>query len=151
MRCFNSIFPLLLLCIVSCDRAAVAPSVSHQGTYLYQAFDSTGTLIVKGWIEIKINESVPPDDENNYFPIDGKWYLDKIGDPENIGMQVGEGSLIGTIEQDDIRVNLNPGWADNNVFLNGKINGNEITGHWYYSTFVGAINGGAFKATKWGF
>ena len=116
--------------------------------FQYQAFDSTGTIVVDGWLIFKVNHSIPPDEEVNYLPISGEWHFSKIGNPVNIGNQTGDGNLNGTIEEDQIWINLNPGIADDNVVLNGKINGRIIKGHWYYSIFVGAINGGSFKAVK---
>jgi hypothetical protein len=45
-------------------------------------------------------------------------------------------------------LDLNPGWADNNVLLDGALNGSTWTGRWSYSTLGGALNGGSFTAGK---
>jgi len=45
-------------------------------------------------------------------------------------------------------INLNPEWADNNVFLEGTIDGNKITGNWVYSGFGGVMNHGTYSAEK---
>ena len=148
MRHIKFILPIFLLCYVSCKKDTSPISATPPNAYEYQAFDTTGTLVVNGWFKFKVIETDPSDDEVNYLSIEGEWHLNKIGDPENIGKQVGDGILNGTIENDKIWVNLNPNIADDNVILHGNIDGKKIEGHWYYSIFVGAINGGPFKAEK---
>ena len=148
MNNFKFIFPIFLIFFISCNRGTFDPSAPQPGTYVYKAFDSTGILIVEGWLKFKVDDSIQPDDDMNYLPIEGVWHLNKIGNPGHIGDQVGDGILKGTIEDDKIWINLNPGWADNNVYLNGKLDGNKFDGEWFYSTFVGAINGGPFQYRK---
>ncbi len=109
------------------------------GLYHYSAFDTLGVKIVEGTFSIEYGDSIS---------ISGDWDFEKIGNPENIGPQTGEGALIGTIEEDEFHSELNPYMADNNVSLVGIIDGNKITGDWYYSGFAGIINYGAFRAEK---
>ena len=134
-------FAILFLAItsISCNKDTSPLSSTPDGAFEYQSFDTSGTQIISGWIDIDLA------DTNN---IQGNWKLSKIGDPPNIGHQVGEGSLDGSIKNKNIYINLNPGIADDNVILNGILKNKTIEGHWYYSTFVGAINGGNFKAVK---
>ena len=80
--------------------------------------------------------------------ISGAWDFNVIGSPENIGPQTGEGEYIGTVENNLLWINLNPEWADNNVHLDGTIDGNKITGNWVYSVFAGSMNHGTFSAEK---
>ncbi len=80
--------------------------------------------------------------------ISGEWNFSAIGNPVNIGPQTGEGEYIGTIENNKLRINLNPEWDDNNVNLVGIIDGNTISGDWIYSGFPGALNYGTFTAKK---
>jgi len=148
MNHLKILFSILLLCLVSCTKDTSPTSSIPKDAFQYQAFDSTGTIVVDGWLKFKVNPSLSPAEEMSYLAISGEWHFSKIGNPVNIGHQVGDEILKGTIEDDQIWINLNPGIADDNVVLNGKINGRIIEGHWYYSIFVGAINGGSFKAEK---
>ncbi|MCH7763156.1 MAG: hypothetical protein IIB95_05365 [Candidatus Marinimicrobia bacterium] len=107
--------------------------------YQYSSFDSLGVKIVEGTFSIEYGDTIS---------ISGEWDFEKIGNPENIGPQVGEGHLIGTIENDDFFAELKPEWIDNNVHLVGIIEGNKISGNWYYSGFAGIINDGTFIAEK---
>jgi hypothetical protein len=66
----------------------------------------------------------------------------------DIGPQVGEGSLIGSIINSSISIELNPQFRDNNLGLAGTINDNIIEGKWYWSSFPGLTNWGTFKAIK---
>ncbi len=81
--------------------------------------------------------------------INGTWSIKaKDGFTQNeIGPQVGSGQLSGSIKNDQLYVNLNPGWTDNNVSLNGHY-GSEIRGGWYWSTISGARSSGSFILKK---
>ena len=76
----------------------------------------------------------------------GEWQLDAVGDPQNIGLQVGEGWLIGTVNQDTIWINLNPDWDDNNVYLDGILQDSSFSGQWTWAGFPGVFNYGTFIA-----
>jgi hypothetical protein len=110
-----------------------------EGSYTYTAYDSTGVKIVEGWMKLVFDDSVN---------VSGKWNFKKIGNPENIGPQVGSGKLVGWFDEPTISINLNPNWADNNVFFHGDYSENIIEGEWMYSGFPGVINKGMFKAVK---
>ena len=45
-----------------------------------------------------------------------------------------------------IGIDLNPGVADNNVFLSGTFQGDTIRGEWSFSGFPGVISEGTFIA-----
>jgi hypothetical protein len=68
------------------------------------------------------------------------------GDPNQIGPQVGQGSLTAEREDDELRINLNPQMADNNVLLIAAIEDGSLRGRWEYSTFAGVRGGGTFDA-----
>jgi len=109
------------------------------GTYTYTGFDSMGVKIVTGWIKIVFDDSTH---------ISGEWELDKIGDPQNIGSQVGSGNLVGILENNQLFVNLNPDYVDNNVFLTCPYDDQKLTGKWNYSGFPGIINYGTFVGER---
>ncbi|MCH8069152.1 MAG: hypothetical protein IID16_07820 [Candidatus Marinimicrobia bacterium] len=108
-----------------------------QGTHRYIAYDSTGVTIVDGFLTIIFEGS---------NQLGGEWQLDAVGDPQNIGLQVGEGWLIGTVNQDTIWINLNPDWDDNNVYLDGILQDSSFSGQWTWAGFPGVFNYGTFIA-----
>ena len=109
------------------------------GAYAYTGYDSTGVKIVTGWIKIAFEDSIH---------LSGEWELDKIGDPQSIGPQVGEGNLVGNLENNQLSLNLNPDYIDNNVFLICPYDDKKLTGKWFYSGFPGIINYGTFVAER---
>ena len=110
-----------------------------KGAYEYSGYDSTGVKIVQGWMKILLDDSTG---------VTGEWEFKKVGNPENIGPQIGSGNLIGVYNEPQISINLNPNWVDNNVFLNGDYSEDKIEGEWMYTGFPGIINKGKFKAVK---
>ena len=111
----------------------------HAGTYRYSGYEDAGGLVITGRITLSAQTN----------PVTGEWSLRQVGEPIGpIGPQIGEGVLRGSLSGSQLAADLNPGWADNNVFLNGQLTGNTWTGLWSYSTFGGAVNGGPFTAEK---
>ena len=109
------------------------------GAFAYTGFDSTGVKIVRGWIKFDFDDSTT---------ILGEWELDKIGDPQNIGPQVGSGQLVGNVQNSQLYLNLNPQYVDNNVILTCPYDDQKLAGKWTYSGFPGVINYGSFVAGK---
>ncbi len=109
------------------------------GAYSYTAFDSAGVKVVTGWLDLDF-----VDEEN----IEGKWELTPVGNPSNIGPQIGDGNLIGSIKENIIQINLNPNWRDNNVVLFGDYSAEKFNGDWQWITFGGPTNGGTFEAVR---
>ncbi len=133
------VFLLAILYLLSCENGTSVMEPAPLGAFDYQAFDSTGTLVVTGWLSFNFIDSTE---------IEGAWNFDKIGNPSNIGPQIGEGQLKGSLFDNTININLNPNFADNNVFLNGTLNDNIFEGDWSWSTFVGETNRGTFQAKR---
>ena len=109
------------------------------GSYAYFGYDTTSTLITKGWFKI---ENI---DSNE---ITGIWHFEQIGNSGNFGPQDGEGDLIGTLTDTSIYINLQPNFADNNILLLGKVDKKYIYGEWQWATFAGVSNRGNFNAKK---
>ena len=127
------------LSLYSCKDSGTQPPPSF-GNFEYTAFDSSGTPVVHGALDLIRKDSAA---------ITGTWELEAVGSPQNIGPQVGRGSLEGWINHDrTVHLNLNPGWADNNVFLSGKLEEGFIHGTWSWSTIVGETSRGTFVARK---
>ncbi|HSP89051.1 MAG TPA: hypothetical protein VLN45_13020 [Ignavibacteriaceae bacterium] len=124
--------PLFISCEVGVDDSI------PEGIYIYTAFDSLGTAVSKGWIKIGIKDST----------IFGSWEIDKIGNPQNIGPQIGKGELEGNFSDNKMVIGLNPDYVDNNIVLDGSLKENKLTGKWYYSSFIGLTNWGTFEAVK---
>ena len=120
-------------------RVAWLDAPPHAGTYRYSAAEDGGGLVITGRITLSAQTN----------PLTGTWSLRQAGEAKGpIGPQIGEGQLRGDVSGSQLWGDLNPGWADNNVFLDGRLTGNTWTGLWSYSTFFGAVNGGPFTAEK---
>lgn len=141
MRMFSaSLVPLVVgFLLLECARDKRPSQDPPLGTYQYTGFDKNGTKIVTGELRITAREG---------NKIRGEWRLRQIGKPEKIGPQIGTGALEGEIADQQIRINLNPQMADNNVDLTGKVAAALIVGTWSYSGFAGEINHGSFEARR---
>ncbi len=107
--------------------------------YTYHAYESDGSLVVAGTLTMVSADSAS---------INGTWDLKQVHASDQIGPQVGSGKLAGSVHEGTIWVNLNPSWKDNNVFLQGTVEGDRISGNWSWSTFIGRTAGGTFEAVK---
>jgi len=128
---------VLIGCEDAIDNSVIVPV--PPGAYAYTGYDSTGIVIVKGWLSFTYQDSIQ---------FSGEWQFQKVGNPERIGPQVGTGTLVGGIEEQRVWVDLNPQYADNNVFLSGQFEGNRYHGQWSWGTFAGVSNRGTFEAVK---
>jgi len=124
------IFTLLLL-LTGCNNAST-------NQWDYKGYDSTGTQIISGWIELtpQINDT-----------LGGSWKFESVGSPSRIGPQTGTGTYSGFQDGYEITLDLNPELVDNNVTLTGIVAGSLWSGTWEYSGFSGVINHGTFSAT----
>ena len=134
---FVSILPLL-----ACTDKGVSPEDTLRPggapvTYHYRAYNSKGAVAVSGTMILASTDSTH---------ISGTWSFELQIAGEQVGPQVGSGTLAGSRQQATISINLNPGWADNNVYLTGTIGPNGINGRWDWSTFVGTSATGSFNA-----
>jgi len=109
------------------------------GDYQYTGYDKNGDKIVEGQILITSIE------KNR---IKGEWQLNKIGNSEKIGPQVGTGALIGSVIEGKVYINLNPNMSDSNVNLKGSIEDGRYKGTWSFDGYAGGINQGTFEATR---
>ncbi len=130
----------LLFSFASCDNESnslVGPTPS--GAYSYTSFDSLGMAIVRGWFTMIHEDSTK---------LIGNWSFQKIGNPQDVGPQVGAGKLVGGVDQDKIWVELNPQYRDHNLQLQGSITGNKFSGEWMWLSLAGISNHGTFVAIK---
>jgi hypothetical protein len=112
-----------------------------QTTYLYKGFDTNGTLVVEGVLNFK---------HTNTNRVEGDWKLHEVKPKKikTLGPQLGSGKLVGQMDESKIDLNLNPGWFDNNVRLNGRVTATNLSGEWGYYGFAGKMIGGKFEAVK---
>ncbi len=114
------------------------------GRFAYQGFNPEGVLLVTGRLDLEWVTNV----------VSGTWAFDYVGpgSPEtagrNIGPQIGQGELEGNWDGSRFLINLNKGWADNNVFLDGVCDGTMFQGRWGWSTFGGERTNGTFVAHR---
>jgi hypothetical protein len=117
------------------NRVQSAPS----RTFQYLAFDTIGSLIVNGWMTMNIQDS---------SHITGEWHFKKVGNPQNIGPQTGDGTLSGGFDNGQLRINLNPNYVDNNVLLQGQAQSTTYSGTWIWSGYPGLLNRGNFHEMR---
>ena len=131
----------VLGCVMVLCACSTAPrDLTSLGAFQYTAYDQAGTKIVEGWMTLTLKDATT---------VSGRWQFQPIGDPQNIGPQVGSGDLGGDLHNGhELTINLNPEMADNNVFLAGTYTPTEITGTWSWATLMGAVNQGTFRAVK---
>jgi hypothetical protein len=115
------------------------PKTSPLGSYRYTGYDRNGHKIVEGRLSITSIES---------DTLKGNWRFHKVRAAGKIGPQIGAGDLTGEVNEGEIYINLNPGMADNNVHLRGRIEGRRFHGTWSFDGFVGGMNKGTFEARK---
>lgn len=132
---FKSVGGHALLIIVS----LLTVGCDENNIYRYTAYDNNHDLVVSGWFTL---------DESDSTSISGEWSFTGDENDTDFGPQIGSGNFIGGRESTAIWINLNPEWADNNVFLQGVQDGNSITGDWIFVGFPGEINRGRFNAVK---
>ena len=91
-------------------------------------------------------------DENEiseYLELIDELQKEKVGNPKNVGPQIGEGNLVGgLITPDSILIELNPQYSDNNLQLSGSYSNNLIKGKWMWISFIGLTNEGTFEAVR---
>ena len=132
------IFLLLSSCFLLTCNNSIVDSLSN-GNYNYTAYDSLGRVVAEGELFFKFQDS---------SNVKGEWEIVEVGNPQNIGPQIGKGKLEGELTDGQLMIGLNPDYVDNNVTLVGEIENNIYSGSWFYSSFIGLTNYGLFEAKK---
>lgn len=120
------------------DSTYVRPPSAPVDTFTYMCY-YLEVPAVTGWFT---TERTGP------HKISGEWHFSYVGEPVEVGPQVGDGILAGTVEGDHIVINLNPGWQDANVYLDGVLTGDRYLGDWTFSSLAGIVSQGPFEATR---
>jgi len=144
LACTCPAYAALHYALISEDQVDDAAKLGFQPmspprSFQYKAFDSMGTLIVQGWMMLTIKDSTD---------VVGEWRFTKVNDPKNIGPQEGVGTLEGGFSNGELHLNLNPGFADNNVVLSGALEDDSYSGSWMWIGFPGMLNHGSFQAAR---
>lgn len=117
----------------------IPPSGSIPATYSYKGYNADGSLVVTGTMILAMSAD---------SSVSGTWTFDAVSSGDKVGPQVGSGRLVGSMQNATISINLNPGWADNNVFLFGTFAPDRFSGKWTWDTFAGPTASGMFDAAK---
>jgi hypothetical protein len=151
LRTASIFFSMLTLgcLVVACSVARTADGAKPfpVGDYDYTSYDEKGDKVVQGIISITSSELRRIGSEQK-TQLKGNWDLKKIGKQEKIGNQEGTGALIGSIENGEIYLDLNPNMSDANVVLRGKIDGKRFHGTWSFNGYAGPISKGTFEAVR---
>jgi hypothetical protein len=147
--------PLLLAGTIACDPAALEAPLDctmlelapvAAGSSLmdldYVACDAAGHPLLVGRMSLNIATN---------GDISGTWRIGWApGADQNadVGPQVGEGEVRGSLSEGRAYLDLNPGWADNNVYLSGALGPGGLGGEWSWSTLLGHVSGGNFMARR---
>lgn len=117
------------------------------GDYQYTSYDEQGDKVSEGKLSITSAE-VRKMNSENVTQLKGNWELKKVGTQERVGFQEGKSDLVGSIDNGEIIINLNPNISDANVYLKGKIEGKRFHGTWSFNGIAGPVTKGTFEAIK---
>ncbi|MGH7416320.1 MAG: hypothetical protein ACREKB_00885 [Candidatus Rokuibacteriota bacterium] len=135
---------LAVAAILACGDPALSPAGGDaSGAYTYEARSGLFPVVI-GTVTLTVEGD---------SAVTGTWELRRFpgSDPHiEVGPQIGSGTLAGRLTASGIvAVDLNPGWADNNVFLAlGGITRDRLTGTWDHSTIIGPVAGGAVELRR---
>lgn len=115
--------------------------------YQFTSYDDKGDKVSEGKLSITSAE-VRRINSEEVTQLKGNWELKKVGNQERVGLQEGKSELVGSIDKDEIIINLNPNISDANVYLRGKIEGKRFHGTWSFNGIAGPVTKGTFEATK---
>ncbi len=138
----NVVFASALVALAACSTHPIAPAPTGPGEYRYVARATSGATLLVGTLELTF-----PDDST----VTGTWSITWAPGADTtaeVGPQVGNGTLVGTRSGTTMFLDLNPGYADHNVFLQAVAIGAGFEGEWSWSTFAGPRSRGAFAATR---
>lgn len=118
-----------------------APGGLKDGVLQYSASSLTGTPLLAGTLRLAVHAD---------STVTGTWQIDWVAGADTtapVGPQVGHGTLSGRqLADDSVQLNLNPFYADNNVFLSATVTVAGLSGVWSWSGFAGPIANGRFQA-----
>lgn len=142
MRTRILVFTLASL-VAACSGDVSAPRLTLRAssTLHYDAFTDQLRPLLSGTLDLVVHED---------STITGSWTIAWVPGADTttrVGDQVGSGALTGRLWSDTVVVlDLNPGYADNNVTLGGACTVNGLAGTWTWSGIAGPMTHGRFTA-----
>ena len=141
MKNLTAILAILAITTVpGCSKGPADPDLSVTA-FTYLALSGDGVQILTGSLLLSVSDS---------DSISGYWNIERTDGSDHgieVGPQIGHGQLVGTLDENDLYIDLNPDWADANVLLQGTWSGKRITGTWTYHSFTGSTASGRFTLT----
>ena len=134
---------LLVALVVGCSTNGVSPGGGSlkNAVLHYEAVSAQGTPLLSGSLRLQVHAD---------STVTGTWSIDWIAGADTtarVGPQVGQGTLSGRqVADGSVQLNLNPLYADNNVFLSATVGVTGLSGVWSWSGFAGPITHGRFQA-----
>jgi hypothetical protein len=128
---------LSLLFIVAILGACGKPSVTHR----LELCDESGTVVAT--LVVALPSSLPASGQQ----FEGSWQLQSHTGGFPIGA-VKPGQFLGFHQDGKLLLDLNPGWADNNVVLDASAQMKQLAGRWHLATEAGIQPGGSFRSAR---
>jgi hypothetical protein len=117
-----------LLLFESCQDLGTSYTGSFLGTFSFRSFDTLKVEVAQGTLSLFRNEST----------VSGHW---SFADGRS-------GELEGTASDNDLSLNLNPHYVDNNLLLRGTVTGDTFAGTWEQIGYPGVMARGTFVAVR---
>ncbi len=124
----SSTLPSCLMLIVACQDQGTSFDGKMLGKFAYTAYDTLGTELSHGTLTLFQNDS----------KITGAWQFE--------GGR--SGKLEGTVRSTELNLNLNLGFIDNNLLLQGTISDGTFSGLWQQIGLPGIMDRGLFTAIR---
>lgn len=121
-----------------------SPHLEHlTGLFQYRAYDESGRALLVGTVTLAVATD---------STLTGSWDIRWAPGADTttiVGPQVGTGTLAGRSGAEHGTIDLNPGWADNNVYLlMDQTDEGLLAGEWQHSTLLGPVAQGRFKLQR---
>ena len=134
---YTTLTVLFMLCCTFTLNGCQGTFDPGMGFYNYRAYDQSGNLVVVGILKF-----TQLDQEG----VEGAWQMQNTNGAGQTGIHESFGRFEGSLKGDALYIDLNPGWADNNVVLSGQLGDGRYRGDWAYVGYPGVISDGKFEA-----
>jgi len=139
VRFYLAIFMVGMLVFQSCSGSKTTGRKLRTGDYTFYMSDSVGNPLVEGTM---ILDTAKGGKLTGTYQITNKYVENFAGFRTMQGIY--EGSFDRTVH--GFSINMNPKLADANIFIKGKYTSTYLVGTWVYSTYVGIMKSGGFRA-----
>jgi len=139
-----ALIPVVFCGCMRCENKTVVTSPfveSFLANYSYELTDSSGNKLAEGKLRTRIYTE--PD-------FTGTFTATKLTEDNSLSVLSADGKLTGMLDEKNRKafINMNPGIADDNVFLRFTVTESTLDGTWERSGITGIKGKGFFKATK---